>query len=102
MAHFEKVVAKSDLKVGEGKVVQTGGREIAIFNVDGNFYAVDNTCPHQGGPLGEGMVDGDTITCPWHGWTFDVKNGSCTLNPNASVSCFEVKVEGEDILVSAS
>ncbi len=102
MAQFEKVAKVSDVKTGEGKVVIAGGKEVALFNVGGQFSAIDNVCPHQGGPLGEGMLDGEEITCPWHGWTFNVKNGVCTFNPNASVPSFQVKVEGEDILVAAS
>ncbi|MBI4430368.1 MAG: Rieske 2Fe-2S domain-containing protein [Candidatus Omnitrophica bacterium] len=102
MSQFEKVASVTDVKEGEGKVVQACGREIALFNVNGQFFAIDNVCAHQGGPLGEGMLDGEEVTCPWHGWTFNVKNGSCTFNPNASVDAFKVKVEGSDILVSAS
>ena len=102
MGQFEKVAKVSEVKPGEGKVVVAGGKEIALFNVGGQFCAMDNVCPHQGGPLGEGMLDGEEITCPWHGWTFNVKDGSCTFNPNVSIPVFQVNVEGEDVLISAS
>ena len=100
MASFEKAAKKSDVKPGEGRVVQAGGREVALFNVSGQFYAIDNICPHQGGPLGEGMLDGTEVTCPWHGWSFDVKTGVSTFNPSASVPSLKVKVEGDDIYIA--
>ena len=100
MPRFEKVARSNELKPGECKVVQAGGREIALINIDGQFSALDNICPHQGGPLGEGMVEGETITCPWHGWTFDIKTGACTFNPRAKVPVFQTKVEGADVLVA--
>ena len=102
MPQVEKVATISELKPGEGKVVHALGREIALFNLNGQFCAIDNTCPHQGGPLGEGMLDGDEVICPWHGWTINVKNGSCSFNPRVKVDAFAVKVEGQDVLISAS
>ena len=100
MAHFEKVAEKKDLKPGECKVVAAGGRSVALLNVGGTFCALDNICPHQGGPLGEGLLEGETLTCPWHGWTFDVRTGACTFNPRAVVPVFQVKAEGNDVLVA--
>ena len=67
-----KVVEVSDFYPGEGKTVQVGERELALFNVAGKFHCVDNVCPHRGGPLGEGTLEGSVVTCPWHGWRFDV------------------------------
>lgn len=100
MADFVKVARVSEVAEGTGKVVSAHGEEIALFHVNGNFYAVHNTCLHRGGPLGEGTVDGTTVTCPWHGWEYDVTTGKSLTNPSAQVRRFQVKVEGEDVLVS--
>lgn len=100
MSDFKNVAKKADIPAGSGKTVQVDSKPVAIFNVDGSFYAMDNTCLHRGGPLGEGTLDGSTVTCPWHGWQYDVKTGVNTMNPQAKVVTYPVKVEGEDILVS--
>jgi nitrite reductase/ring-hydroxylating ferredoxin subunit len=97
---FVKVAGVNELKPGEGKMVAANGLEIALFNVNGTFHAIENTCSHRGGPLGEGMLDGDIVTCPWHGWRYDVKTGISVVMPSISVRSFEVKVEGEDVLVN--
>ncbi len=87
----EFVVAKIDeIPAGTGKVVFAGDRAIALFNANGIFYAIDNTCPHRGGPLGEGELDGTTVTCPLHGWQYDVTSGAGTFGP--PVSKYEIKV----------
>ncbi|HEX9780820.1 MAG TPA: Rieske 2Fe-2S domain-containing protein [bacterium] len=99
MASFVKVATTAELRSGEGKVVDVGGRAIALFHCDGQWYATDNTCPHRGGPLGEGSVSGMTVTCPWHGWEFDVSTGQCTLT-DAKINAYPVKIDGEDVLVS--
>ncbi len=100
MPQLVKVAQTSELAPGEGKTVDVEGQNIALFNVDGTFCAIDNTCTHVGGPLGEGDIDGDIVTCPWHGAGFNVKTGAVT-NPPAGrdVRSFPVKVEGGDVLV---
>ena len=94
-----KVANVNDLKAGEGKVVEADGKELALFNVDGKFYAIDNTCLHQGGPLGEGQLEGDIVTCPWHAWQYDVKTGVNPENAQIKVNKHEVKVEGNEVKV---
>lgn len=94
-----KVASVSEIAPGTAKVVTVGGNEIALFNVGGQFYAIDNACPHAGGPLAEGEVRGDTVTCGWHGWSFDIKTGTMKLNPRSKVSTFPVKIEGNDIYI---
>ena len=89
-----KVAEVGDLAVGEGRVVETEGRTLALFNVDGTFYAIDNTCPHRGGPLGEGDLDGRFAICPWHAWRWDVTTGANANNPAVRISCYPVAVEG--------
>ncbi len=92
----------ADVAPGTGKAVVVGDREIALFNVDGCFYALENTCPHQGGPLAEGWIDGAEVTCPWHAWTFKLADGTMTLGEFARVDTFGVVVEGDDVRVSRS
>ncbi len=99
MSEPVKVAEVSDLQPGECKTVTVGDRELALFNVDGKFYATDNTCPHRGGPLGEGTLEGSVVTCPWHGWRFDVTTGVSPVVPTAKVEKFEVIVEGNDVKV---
>ncbi|HXF59921.1 MAG TPA: Rieske 2Fe-2S domain-containing protein [Candidatus Saccharimonadales bacterium] len=96
---FHKVGKVSDLVPGKGLVVQVQGMRLALFNCDGVFYAIKNTCPHMGGELGEGLLTGDIVTCPWHGWRFNVRTGK---NPEADVvgvRTYEVRVEGEEIFI---
>jgi nitrite reductase/ring-hydroxylating ferredoxin subunit len=102
MSDFVKVADKSDLSSGQGMVVELDGRPIALFNVNGEFHALDNICPHRGGPLGEGYVDCNnrTVQCPWHGWTFDLASGVSPVNSLAKVERFDVQVEGDEIKVS--
>ena len=100
MAEFVKVAQVSDLQPGTGKVVTVKDKAIALFNVDGTFYAIDNTCVHRGGPLGEGEMEGNVVTCPWHGWQYDVKTGVSETNPSAKVQTYQVKVDGSAVMVS--
>jgi nitrite reductase (NADH) small subunit/3-phenylpropionate/trans-cinnamate dioxygenase ferredoxin subunit len=98
---FVKVCNKNDIPAGKGKTVSINGTAVALFNVDGSFYAIDDTCLHRGGPIGEGELDGKVAICPWHGWRWDVTTGVNQLNPDVKVKIYEVKVEGEDVLVAA-
>ena len=76
-----------------------GNLALAISNVDGKFYAIDNTCLHRGGPLAQGELKGKTVTCPWHGWQYDVTTGKVTGNPAVGVACYSLEVRGEDIWI---
>jgi nitrite reductase (NADH) small subunit len=98
---FVKVCNKNDIPAGSGKTVNVNGTAVALFNVEGTFYAIDDTCLHRGGPLGEGELDGKIAVCPWHGWRWDVTTGVNQLNPDVTVKKYDVKVEGEDVLVAA-
>jgi nitrite reductase/ring-hydroxylating ferredoxin subunit len=100
MPEFKKVATADEIPAGRAKLVEVNGKEIAIFNVDGSYHAIDNTCTHLGGPLCEGEIDGDEVTCPWHGAVFDITSGH-VLGPPApeSVARYNVRVEGADIEV---
>ena len=100
MGKFVPVARTSEIAPGAAKVVDAGGKKIALFNVDGMFYAIDDTCTHRGGPLSEGMLVGEEVTCPWHGAVFDVTSGT-VIGPPApqDVASYTVRVNGEDIEV---
>jgi nitrite reductase/ring-hydroxylating ferredoxin subunit len=99
MATFVKAASAHDLKPGDARVVELNGKPYALFNADGKYYCIDNVCLHRGGPLGEGFLDGTTVTCPWHGWQYDVTTGQCLTNPAAKMASYSVKVEGDDVLI---
>jgi NAD(P)H-dependent nitrite reductase small subunit len=99
MSDFVRVMAVSDLPPGQAAEVTVGGEMLALFNVGGAFHALSNRCPHRGGPLGQGFVDGSEVSCPWHNWTFDVTTGENTASSDMRVPCHEVKVEDGQILV---
>ena len=96
---FVKAAGVNDLKDGQGKIVNAGGKTMALFRQGGNFYAIDNTCLHQGGPLGEGELNSKVVTCPWHGWQYDIASGVCQFNPSVKVPTYKVKVEGGNVMV---
>ncbi len=100
MPNAIKVATTKDLPPGKAMAVSVGNKSIALFNIGGQYYAIDDECTHAGGSLSEGEVAGGVVTCPWHGATFDVKTGE-VLSPPASdkVSSYEVWVEGEDIKI---
>jgi len=89
----------NEIAPGQIREFQLDGHTVAIANLSGNFYAIDNTCLHRGGPLGQGVMDGQKVTCPWHGWQFDVTTGKAVLNPAVGVGCYRVEVHGEDLFV---
>ena len=100
MPEFMRAVAASDLAPGTGTEISLGGKAVALFNVGGAFHAIGNTCLHRGGPVGEGELDGTVLTCPWHGWCFDVTTGENVMNPELKVVHYEVKVEDGQVLVN--
>jgi nitrite reductase/ring-hydroxylating ferredoxin subunit len=98
MPEFVKVARVDEIPIGQAKLVEVNGTEIAVFNVNGSFHAIDNMCTHVGGPLCEGELDGAAVTCPWHGAVFDVTSGKVLGPPAAeSVTRHNVRVNGSDI-----
>ena len=100
MPEFVKVADRAGVHVNSGKAFTVNGKEIALFNIDGAFHAIDNTCIHQGGPLGEGELEGTVVTCPWHAWQFDVTSGKLTTGAGAGVACYACRIECDDVLVA--
>ena len=99
---FVEVATTTDLPLGKAKTISVDGRLIALYHIEKGFFATDNTCPHRGGPLGEGDLLGDEIVCPWHFWSFNVQTGVNPGNSEARVQTHEVRVEGDKILVRLS
>ena len=100
MAEFVKVASVSELRPGSAKVIEVMGKTIALFNVEGTIYAMDNTCLHQGGPLGEGELQGEVVICPWHQWEYNVRTGEVPGDSSLKVATYPVQVEGDDIKVA--
>jgi len=100
MGTLVKVAEKKDLPAGSAIAVDVNGKKIAIFNVKGQYYAIDDTCTHAGGSLSEGDVAETVVTCPWHGATFDITNGEVLGDPAPEgVKNYKVHLEGEDIKI---
>jgi nitrite reductase/ring-hydroxylating ferredoxin subunit len=94
---FLRAARKDEIPAGSIREFQVDGKTLAIANVDGKFFAIDNTCLHRGGPLGQGPLSGKVVTCPWHAWQYDVTTGKVAQNPAVGVACYALEVRGEDI-----
>lgn len=101
-AEFVKVATLNEIPPEKGKVISVEGKEIALFKSEGAVYAIDNLCLHEGGPLGHGPVKEGVVTCPWHLWKFDIRTGAMVEAPSIKVACFNVKIEGEEVLIDVS
>lgn len=100
MPGFVKLATLDELPPGHALEVEHDGQIYALFHVDGQIWAIDGICSHQGGPLAEGALEGTTVTCPWHGWQYDVRTGQALLGTRIRQASYEVKVEGRDVLVA--
>jgi nitrite reductase/ring-hydroxylating ferredoxin subunit len=94
-----RVAAQSDLPPGACGEYVAGERIVALFNVGGQFHALDGICPHQGGPLGKGSLCGSIVTCPWHGFQFDVATGQHQTSKSLVHPTFRVKVEEGEVFI---
>ncbi len=101
MSEFKTVAKVGDIPEGEGRPYEVDGVIVAVFNVGGEYSAIDDNCPHQGAPLSEGSLEGECVTCPWHAWRFSVKDGRWLDSPTSKlkVETFEVRVVGNEIQV---
>ena len=98
MAALMTVAKTGEVPPGQAKFVDVNGTPVALFNIGGTYYAIDDTCPHSGGPLSEGEVQGTAVTCPWHGAQFDVTSGKVLTPPaDEGVKSYPVRVEGDEI-----
>ena len=95
-----KIAQTDDLSDGEGKTIDCRGNEIALFNDGGRFKAVENTCPHAGGPLGEGTLQEGCVVCPWHQWNFNLETGCLARNNSIQLQTFPIKIEGTDVFIA--
>jgi nitrite reductase (NADH) small subunit/3-phenylpropionate/trans-cinnamate dioxygenase ferredoxin subunit len=98
--NFQTVARVDEVPEGEGRVFEVGNRLIAVFRDQGQFYAIDDACPHQGAPLSDGIVYDKSVTCTWHGWRFSLENGRHLEGSKCRVAVYPVRVEGEQIQVS--
>lgn len=98
MLHWVAVGAAAEMSFNPGCGVMVGDLEIAVFEVDGGFAAVDGACPHAGGPLCEGDVEDGKVLCPWHGWGFELSTGHCSISPEASVRSYPVRQRDDGVL----
>ncbi len=96
---FVKAMRLAEISPGQIREVQVEGKAVAVANLEGKIYAMNGACPHLGGPLGEGSLAGRIVTCPWHGWQFDVTSGKDVHNPTGGVACYPAEVRGEDVFV---
>jgi nitrite reductase (NADH) small subunit/3-phenylpropionate/trans-cinnamate dioxygenase ferredoxin subunit len=104
MSEFHTVAKVGDIPEGEGRAFQVAGRMVAVFQMNGKFTAINDTCPHMGASLATGYVEGGGVTCPWHAWRFGICDGLWLDNPKASIrqDVYEVRVDGDDVQVSIS
>jgi len=99
---FVTVARVGDLAPGQGRQVTIDGCWVALFNVEGRFYAIDAICLHRGGPLAEGILAGSIVTCPWHGWEYNVSTGALLQDPRIAVACHQTRVVEGDVQVRLS
>ena len=100
MSRFVEIARTDEIAPGEAKMVEVEGRKIALFNLEGSYWAIDDTCPHRGGPLSEGEVEREVVTCPWHGSEFNIETGEVLIPPaSVGVKSYKVQVEGSIIMI---
>jgi nitrite reductase (NADH) small subunit len=96
---FLRTAKKDEVPPGMIREFQIDGKTFALSNVEGKLYAINNLCLHRGGPLGQGELKGNVVTCPWHGWQYDVTTGKLVTNPAVACETYAVEVRGDDIFV---
>ena len=99
MSNWIPIASVQQCPAGQARELVAGDRIIALFNVAGEFHALDGICPHQGGPLGKGALTGCVVTCPWHGWQFNVRTARHQASESLRLAKLPVRVEGDSVLV---
>jgi len=97
---FVLAAKKVDVPPGTIREFQVQGKTVALANVEGQFHAINGICIHRGGPLGDGPLEGKMVTCPWHGWEYDVTTGKVGQSPAAGVDRYPVEVRGDEVFVN--
>ncbi len=99
---FTTVARVGEIPEGQGRVFEVDGQMVAVFLDGGHYFAINDSCPHQGAPLSEGIVYDKSVTCTWHGWRFSLEDGRWLDSPRSKtrVACYHVRVEGDEIQVS--
>jgi len=101
MAEFHTVFRVGEVAEGECRTVEVAGKLVAVFRQQGQYYAIDDVCPHMGASLGGGYVEKGIVTCPWHAWRFRLADGAWADNPRIKIGCYPVRVEGDEVQVQA-
>jgi nitrite reductase (NADH) small subunit len=99
MGEFHRVCRVSDLQEGEATSVEAGNKLIAVFCQQGQYYAIDDVCPHMGASLSAGWVENGVVTCPWHAWRFRLSDGAWADCPRLKIGCYPVRIDGDEIQV---
>ena len=99
MSEFQSVAKVGDIPENQGVAYVVNGRMVAVFNEDGEYFAIDDFCPHMGASLAGGFVEKGIVSCPWHAWRFCIRSGQWCDNPRIKIDAFEVRVVGDDIQV---
>jgi nitrite reductase/ring-hydroxylating ferredoxin subunit len=99
MIDFVTVGRVGDIPPGKGKQVTVSDRWVGLFNLNGEYHALDNVCLHRGGPLSDGAITGCMVTCPWHGWQYDLTSGTLVQDPTVGVTRHETRIVGDEIQV---
>lgn len=96
---FQRAAKQGEIPLGQIREFQVAGKAVAIANVGGKFFAINSICLHHGGPLGEGDLNGSLVTCPWHGWQYDVTTGKLAQQPDSAVDCYPVELHQDELYV---
>jgi nitrite reductase/ring-hydroxylating ferredoxin subunit len=96
---FERAANLDEIPPGQIREIPLSGKSVALANVDGKLFAINSVCLHHGGPLGEGNLDGTLVSCPWHGWQYDVTTGKLVQQPTDGVQCYAVELRGDEVFV---
>ena len=102
MSEFVAVGRVDDFIPGRGKLVTVSGRHVAVFRLGDDFFALDNMCLHRGGPICDGQIENDVVTCPWHFWSYEIRTGTMVQDPRVGVSKHEVRLDGDRVFVRLS
>jgi nitrite reductase (NADH) small subunit len=99
LPEFVPVGVTTDFPQGKGRMVVVNGRHVAVFRLDDGFFAIDNLCLHQAGPLCDGDIEDGAVTCPWHGWSYDIRTGILVQDGKVGVSRHNTRVVGDQVQV---